>query len=271
MSEQLVGVVTGVSSGIGAATARKLVQAGYRVFGTVRSEGTAVPQGVEPLVLDVRDDALVERGISTVLSRAGRIDALVNNAGSSILGAIEETDLEQARTLFDVNFFGAVRVTRRVLPAMRSQRSGRVLFISSVVGFLPAPFMGFYSASKHAIEGYCESLDHEVREFGVRALLVEPGFMKTKIDASAARASGRIADYDGTRERVSAGIGKSVEKGDDPAVVADVVLTALRDGNPRLRYTAGRGTSTLSALRRYLPAGMFDRSLRKEFGVDAAK
>jgi NAD(P)-dependent dehydrogenase (short-subunit alcohol dehydrogenase family) len=269
MDERSVAVVTGVSSGIGAAIAQKLVEARYRVFGTVRSEQGAVPSGVERVVIDVRDDASVEHGIATVVSAAGRIDALVNNAGASILGAIEETELDQARALFDVNFFGAVRVTRRVLPLMRERRSGRIVFISSVVGFIPAPFMGFYSASKHAIEGYCESLDHEVRALGIRAILVEPGFMKTRIDANAARAAQRIADYDQARERVSASIGASVDKGGDPAVVASVVLAALRDASPRLRYTAGKGTATLSTLRRWMPAGLFDRSLRKEFHVDA--
>jgi NAD(P)-dependent dehydrogenase (short-subunit alcohol dehydrogenase family) len=271
MDQRPVALVTGVSSGLGAAIARRLVESRYRVFGTVRSDRSPPPEGVEAVVLDVRDDASVEAGVAAVLSRAGRIDALVNNAGGSVLGAIEETDLAQAQELFDVNFFGAVRVTRRALPPMREQRSGRVVFISSVLGFLPAPFMGFYAASKHAVEGYCESLDHEVREFGVRALLVEPGFMKTKIDASAPRAARRIGDYDATRDRVSAGIGASVEKGDDPTVVANVVLEALRDPSPRLRYTAGKGTATLSTLRRFMPPSLFDRSLRKEFRVDPAK
>src|SRR5689334_8812737 len=154
MSEQKVAVVTGVSSGIGRATAAELAARGFRVFGTVRSAGTGVPEGVLPIVLDVRDEASIEAGIADVVARAGRIDVLVNNAGGSIVGAIEETDTRQAQDLFDVNFFGAVRMTRAVLPTMRRQRAGRILFVSSVVGFLPAPFMGFYSASKHALEGY---------------------------------------------------------------------------------------------------------------------
>ena len=131
--------------------------------------------------MDVRDDGSVARAVSEVVARAGRIDVLVNNAGSSIVGAVEETGTDQAQGLFDVNFFGAVRVTRAVLPTMRQQRRGRIVFVSSVAGFLPAPFMGFYAASKHALEGYSESLDHEVRTLGVRSILVEPGFMKTRI------------------------------------------------------------------------------------------
>jgi NAD(P)-dependent dehydrogenase (short-subunit alcohol dehydrogenase family) len=269
--QQAVAIVTGVSSGLGAAVAKRLVAGGYRVFGTVRSEQSRVPDGVKTVVLDVRDDASVASGVAAVMARAGRIDVLVNNAGGSMVGAIEETEIAQAQELFDVNFFGAVRVTRHVLPVMRKQRSGRVAFISSVLGFLPAPYMGFYAASKHALEGYCESLDHEVREFGVRAVLVEPGFMKTKIDANAARAAQRIGDYDDARDRVIAGIGANVEKGDDANVVADVVVAALRDATPHLRYTAGKGSATLSTLRRFLPRSLFDRSLRKEFRVDPAR
>jgi len=269
MSNQQVAVVTGVSSGIGAAIARELATGGYRVFGTVRSETAAVPEGVERLVLDVRDDGSIDKAIDLVLRRAGRIDALVNNAGGSIVGAIEETDTAQAQALFDVNFFGAVRVTRAVLPAMRAQHAGRIVFVSSVVGFLPAPFMGFYAASKHALEGYCESLDHEVRALGIRALLVEPGFMKTKIDKNAAVAAKEIGDYAEARGRVGASINASIEKGEDPALVAKAVATALRAAHPKLRYPVGKGAGMLATLRRLMPASMFDRSLRKEFKVDA--
>src|SRR5437588_7395048 len=176
-----VALVTGVSSGIGNATARTLIGRGYRVFGTARSESSPMPARVERVLLDVRDGASIEAGVREVLTKAGRIDLLVNNAGGGMVGAIEETSLEQAQRLFDVNFFGAVRMTQAVLPAMRAQRSGRIVFISSIVGFLPAPFMGFYAASKHALEGLAESLDHETRTLGIRAALVEPGFMRTNI------------------------------------------------------------------------------------------
>src|SRR5262245_36505989 len=141
MAEQKVVIVTGVSSGIGSATAEELVKHGFRVFGTVRSQTSGVPQGVEPIVLDVRNEASINDAVAEVLRRAGRIDALVNNAGSTVLGTIEETAIEQAQDLFDVNFFGGARVTRAVLPTMRAQHAGRIVFVSSVVGFLPAPFM----------------------------------------------------------------------------------------------------------------------------------
>jgi NAD(P)-dependent dehydrogenase (short-subunit alcohol dehydrogenase family) len=268
MSEQKVVLVTGVSSGIGQAIALELAAAGYRVFGTVRSSKTELPAGIERVVLDVRDDASVTAAVREIQARAGRIDALVNNAGGSITGAIEETDTAQAQALFDVNFFGAVRLTQAVLPLMRAQRSGRIAFISSVVGFLPSPFMGFYGASKHALEGYAESLDHEVRKLGIRAILIEPGFMKTKIDQNAQKAARNIGDYAEVRERVGKGIAASVERGDDPKLVATAVREALTTGRPRLRYPVGKGAGMLGILRSFMPAGMFDRSLRKQFRLD---
>jgi NAD(P)-dependent dehydrogenase (short-subunit alcohol dehydrogenase family) len=269
MTEPKVALVTGISSGIGRATAAELARRGLRVFGSVRGPGSAELPGVEPIVLDVRDDASVERAVADVLARAGRVDVLINNAGTSIVGAIEETDTAQARELFDVNFFGAVRATRAVLPAMRAQRAGRIVFVSSVVGFLPAPFMGFYAASKHALEGYAESLDHEVRALGIRAFLVEPGFMRTRLDKNSTRAARSIDDYAGARRRVGASINSSVAGGEDPAIVATVIADALADEQPRLRYPVGRRAGMLARMRAFLPARVFDRGLRKQFHVEA--
>jgi NAD(P)-dependent dehydrogenase (short-subunit alcohol dehydrogenase family) len=268
MNSRRIALVTGVSSGIGRVVAGELAAGGFLVFGSVRRPDGEVPSGVERVVLDVRDQASIERAVAEILERAGRIDVLVNNAGGSILGAIEETDTAQAQALFDVNFFGAVRVTQAVLPAMRRQKSGRVLFISSVLGFLPAPYMGFYAASKHAVEGYAESLDHEVRSLGVRALLIQPAFMKTRLDQNSERARGNIADYQAARERVGAGINASVERGDDPQLVARAVLRAATAERPRLRYPVGKGAGMLAKLRSFLPSAMFDRSFRKEFHLD---
>jgi NAD(P)-dependent dehydrogenase (short-subunit alcohol dehydrogenase family) len=267
---QKVALVTGVSSGIGEATARALTREGYRVFGTIRSRDAVVPDGVESVTLDVRDEASVLAGVASVLSRVGRIDALVNNAGANLVGAIEETDTAQAQALFDVNFFGAARVTRAVLPAMRAQRAGRIVFVSSVVGFLPAPYMGFYAASKHALEGYSESLDHEVRALGVRAILIEPSFMKTRFDRSATVAAGTIGDYAEARAAVGAHINSSIERGGDPSDVADAITAALKARRPKLRYPVGKGAGMLATLRSFMPTGPFDRALRKEFQLDGA-
>jgi len=170
-----VALVTGASSGIGEAAARALVGAGFTVYGTSRRATTGEKRGdVVFLPLDVTDDESVADAVREVLDRSGRIDVLVNNAGLGVAGAAEESSLEQARALFETNLFGSIRMTRAVLPHMREQRSGRIINVSSIVGLIPVPYMALYASSKHALEGYSESVDHEVREHGVRVLLVEP-------------------------------------------------------------------------------------------------
>jgi NAD(P)-dependent dehydrogenase (short-subunit alcohol dehydrogenase family) len=137
------------------------------------------------LEMDVRNDASVQRAIQTVIAEARRIDVLVNSAGVTLLGSTEETSIAEAQSLFDTNVFGILRTTQAVLPHMRTQRSGRIVNVSSVLGFLPAPYMGLYSASKHAVEGMSETLDHEVRKLGIRVVLVEPSYTRTNLDTNA--------------------------------------------------------------------------------------
>lgn len=185
MSAAKVVIVTGVSSGIGRVTAEKFARQGCQVFGTVRNISKAAPlPGVQFVEMDVQDDASVQRGIQLVMDRAQRIDVLVNNAGVAMLGAAEETSIDEAKWMFETNVFGILRTSKAVLPYMRAQRSGRIVNVSSVLGFLPAPYMGLYAAAKHAVEGMSETLDHEVRQFGIRVSLVEPGFTKSNLDAN---------------------------------------------------------------------------------------
>src|SRR5438309_8647999 len=200
--------------------------------------------------------------------KAGHIDLLVNNAGGSLDGAFEETPLGQARDLFELNFFGAVRMTQAVLPAMRARKSGRIVFVSSVLGFLPAPFMGFYAASKHALEGLAESLDHETRTLGIRVALVEPGYTRTNFDANGPSAPALVADYAAALDRTRAKMRAALSAGDEPEMVAEAVLKAATSKKPRLRYPAGSRAGLLRRLRRYLPASILDGALRKEFGLD---
>src|SRR5438270_765233 len=167
-------LVTGVSSGIGREIAQLLAERGARVFGTVRNPQSAdsIPD-VELVSMDVTDDASVNAAIQSVEEKAGPVQLLVNNAGYSLMGALEEISVAEARQQFETNLFGVLRMTNAILPGMRQQGDGRIVNISSVVGFLPAPYMGIYAASKHAVGGYTETLDHEVRRFGVRHLEVE--------------------------------------------------------------------------------------------------
>lgn len=267
MAIPTVVVVTGVSSGIGRAAAKKFAKRDCQVFGTVRSIENASPlPGVELVEMDVCDDASVRRGIEFIIARTKRIDVLVNNAGTSMLGAVEETSTAEAASLFDTNVLGIVRTTQAVLTHMRAQRGGRIVNVSSVLGFLPAPYMGLYSATKHAVEGLTETLDHEVRQFGIRVTLVEPSFTKTNLDINAPQTSSKIADYDHERDLASRSVVNSVKGAPEPDGVAKTIVEAAL-GAWRMRRTPTGQASLLSKLRRFMPAGPVDASLRKAFGL----
>jgi NAD(P)-dependent dehydrogenase (short-subunit alcohol dehydrogenase family) len=267
MSNSQVVVITGVSSGIGRVTAIEFAKQGCRVFGTVRNmeKAQAIP-GVALVEMDVRDEASVQRGIQTIIAQAKRIDVLVNSAGVTLVGATEETSTDEAKTLFDTNLFGLLRTIQAVLPHMRAQRSGRIVNVSSVLGFLPAPYMALYSASKHAVEGLSETLDHEVRQFGIRVALVEPSFTKTNLDLNAPQTARKIQDYSREFGVVSQAIRKSVQKAPEPNGVADAIVDAAL-GPWKMRRTPKGEASLLAKLRRFMPAGPLEKGLRKTFGL----
>ncbi|MDT9697980.1 oxidoreductase [Streptomyces sp. P17] len=259
-----VALVTGASSGIGKTAALALVTAGYEVVGTSRNTAHVTPLGgVTFLDLDVTSDTSVSAAVGEVIDRFGRIDVLVNNAGIGSAGAAEESSAAQAQHLFDINVFGVIRMTNAVLPHMRAQGSGRIVNISSIVGFMPQPFMAVYAASKHAVEGYSESVDHEVREYGVRVLLVEPAWTNTAFDAASVRPDQPLDVYAQRRQVFEEYMAGAVRDGDDPAVVAKEIVAAATDAKPKLRYTAGAMTGRVHTMRRIVPARMFDQQLRK--------
>ncbi|MCQ8181802.1 oxidoreductase [Methylomonas sp. SURF-1] len=260
--DNAVALVTGASSGIGLVTAKALQQAGYRVFGTSRKAAANIA-GITMLTCDVTDETSVKNMVAEVLKQAGRIDLLVNNAGIGLLGGAEESSTAQAQALFDVNVFGITRVTNAVLPTMRNQRKGRIVNISSVMGLIPAPYNALYAATKHAVEGYSESLDHELRTLGIRVVLVEPAFTRTAFEASITKPDQPLAVYDSVRANMAALMQKGVNEGDAPEVVAYTVLKAATAATPRRRYTAGKQAGQVRFLRRFLPEAIVDKSLRK--------
>jgi NAD(P)-dependent dehydrogenase (short-subunit alcohol dehydrogenase family) len=262
-------LVTGASSGIGRATAEALARAEYMVYGTSRRGGQGDQLPFEVLSLDVTDDTSVTTAVAAVMQREGRIDLLVNNAGVGVAPAgAEESSIEQAQALFDTNFFGLVRMTRAVLPQMRKQGSGRIINIGSVLGLLPYPYGALYSATKHAVEGYSESLDHELRTRGIRVCVVEPAFTRTAFDANLMAPDKTLDAYRGVRTAMSELLQGALARGDDPAIVADVVLKAARAARPKRRYPAGQLAGRLSLLRRFAPAALVDAGIRKDFGLD---
>lgn len=260
-------IVTGASTGIGRITAEALARADYRVFGTSRSVRADGPAGTEMVACDVTDQASVDRLVAHVLAAAGQIDLLVNNAGLGLVGAAEESSIGQVQALFDVNLFGVMRVTNAVLPAMRQRGSGRIINISSALGLIPAPYLAHYAATKHAVEGYSQSLDHELREFGIRVLLIEPAYTRTDMESNSLEVDAPQPVYAANRQKMFAMNAQMLATGDDPAVVAEAVLRAATDSAPQLRYPAGKTARQISLLRRFVPTRMFDKSLRKQMGL----
>ena len=223
-------LVTGASSGIGQAVASAFAAKGFEVFGTSRNPQRTEPiAGVELVQLDVTDAASVTAAVATV-----------NNAGSGVLGAAEESSITQAQQLFDTNFFGLVRLTREVLPHLRAQGSGRIINIGSVLGLLPAPYGALYAASKHAVEGYSESLDHEVLTFGIRICLLEPAYTRTSFEQNMVLPDRSLDAYVSARKRASAVMHEIMKTADSPEVVAERVVEAATTTSPRQSTPAVR-------------------------------
>lgn len=265
-----IALVTGASSGIGKATAERLAAAGYKVYGTSRRGAQQNPQSFEMLSLDVTLDESVAAVVNELIRREGRIDLLVNNAGFGVAPAgAEESSIEQARSIFETNFFGIVRMTRAVVPHMRQQGDGRIINIGSVLGLLPMPYGALYSATKHAVEGYSESLDHELRTRGIRVSVIEPAYTKTAFDANLMEPDATLDEYRESRAAMNQLLQGAITKGDDPSVVAEVVLQAASAAHPKLRYTAGGLAGRLRFLRRFAPAVLVDAGIRRDFRLDA--
>lgn len=259
-----VALVTGASSGIGEAIAKTLVAAGYQVYGTSRRGTRADHQTYAMLALDVTDDASVEAAVAQLLRLEGRIDLLVNNAGFGLApAAAEESSIEQAKAIFDTNFLGIVRMTRAVVPHMRRQGVGRIINIGSILGVVSVPYVALYVASKHAVGGYSQALDHELRTHGVRVVVIEPGYTKTAFESNSLEADAKLDLYEEIRVKVTKVVNQAMATAEGPDVVADVVLKAARADRPKLRYTAGKAAAQLQFMRRFAPAGVLDTGIRK--------
>jgi NAD(P)-dependent dehydrogenase (short-subunit alcohol dehydrogenase family) len=265
-----IALVTGASSGIGRATAQRLAKAGYKVYGTSRRRAESNLHPFDMLALDVTRDESVQAAVNELMRLESRIDLLVNNAGFGVAPAgAEESSIEQARAIFDTNFFGIIRMTRAVVPHMRRQGSGRIINIGSVLGFLPMPYGALYAATKHAVGGYSESLDHELRTRGIRVSVIEPAYTKTQFDANFMEPDAKLDEYREVRASLDKIVKNVLAAADEPEVVAEVVLKAAGAARPKLRYAAGGLANRLRLLRRFAPAGVLDAGIRKDLRLDA--
>ena len=286
MSEQtgsMTVLITGATDGLGRATAIYLAERGLHVIGTGRNAAkrAEVEQiarerklPLEMLEMDVTSDASVNAAVSEAERRAGRIDALVNNAGFALIAPVEEVTLDDLRAQFETNLFGVLRVTQRVLPAMRARRSGRILNVSSIAGKFAWPLFGPYSASKHALEGLSDALRLELYGFGIPVVLIEPGFIpsnmgnvSTEIGAAyigRAKESPYVKVYSGFRAQWKQTMGRAKSKPED---CARVVHRALTDAQPKARYTVTRRAAILSIAKRMLPDSVIDRRTLRAYGL----
>ena len=262
-------LVTGASSGIGKATALLLKREGFTVFGTTRRPEAIGGQDFPMLALDVRSDASVKACFDAVFSKVGRLDVLVDSAGYALTGAAEETTLAEAKDQFETNFFGAVRVVNAALPAMRTARAGKIIILGSLAGLIAIPFSAFYSATKFALEGYSEALWHELRPFGISVTLVEPGFVRTRLNDASQIPAGPLPVYEASEKRALRAIDGAISRGIPPERVARCVLGIVRSDRPRLRYRVGTDATWLPRLKNVAPWGFFAAGVRRSFGLDS--
>jgi NAD(P)-dependent dehydrogenase (short-subunit alcohol dehydrogenase family) len=256
-------LVTGASSGLGAAIAGGLAACGYRVVGTSR-QSREPAAGIRMVVMDVDSDESVEAAIAAVIAEVGRIDAVVNNAGFGIAGAIEDTTSGEAQAQLCTNFLGTHRVCRAVLPHLRAQGGGRIINVSSLAGIVPLPFQAFYSASKFAIEAYSEALRIEAKPFGVHVSMIEPGDYATGFTAHR-RMTGATTPASPYHARVSRAVAimaRDEQANRDLGPVVATVRRALEAGKPKLRYpTATPVQRMLVALKPLLPDAIVEKLL----------
>lgn len=257
-------LVTGASSGIGYACATALSARGHRIYGASRHAPTT-PSAFTPLTMDVTKEASVIAGIHTILEREDRLDCVLNNSGMGFGGAVEDTELEETQALFDVNFFGVVRVCRAVLPSMRKQHSGLIINMSSIGGLMGLPYQAPYSASKYALEGFTESLRLELTGSGIHAVLVEPGDVSTAFTANrlhAAAAANPDSPYAPRFRRALMKIEADERHGFSPEKVAHTVARIVAARKPRMRTLVGPFPQRLAArIKPFLPSLLFERLL----------
>jgi NADP-dependent 3-hydroxy acid dehydrogenase YdfG len=273
-------LISGCSSGIGAATAAALVQAGHTVYATARKVETLAELealGAHPLELDVTSEDSMLAAVKRVEAEQGQVGTLINNAGFAEYGPIEESDLERVRAMFDTNVFGLARLTQLVLPAMRRSRSGRIVNVGSMGGRLTFPVGGYYHATKYAVEAITDALRVEVKPFGIDVILVEPGLIRTNfesrmnegLEAGTARkgSATAYADLLAASEKTTTGGYANDFMATGPETVAAVIVKAVQTLRPRSRYVVTPAAKVLINLRRFGGDRIWDRTMRKQFGL----
>jgi NAD(P)-dependent dehydrogenase (short-subunit alcohol dehydrogenase family) len=279
-----IAVVTGSSSGIGFETALLLARSGFHTYATMRnlekSKNITEIANTEKLPLqvvqlDVNDDISVKNAIDKIVAAAEneRIDVLVNNAGYGLFGPLEDISIEEIKAQFETNFFGVIRVTQQVLPVMRKQNSGTIVNVSSVGGRIGIPVLSAYQSTKFALEGLSESMSYELEPFGIRVVIIEPGFIRTNIinsSTSAEKALDSKSPYFSLTQKVKNHFKSMMENASSsspPEEVAKVILQAITSENPQLRYTVGNDAATIIQARMNMPDNKFKKMIMQNFSL----
>ncbi|MFC0430958.1 oxidoreductase [Kutzneria buriramensis] len=272
-----VALVTGASSGIGEATALKLRKAGYTVYGAARRVQRMqhlTKQGIQLLAMDVTDDTSMRDGVEKIIADTGRLDVLVNNAGYGSYGAVEDVPLQEAREQFEVNVFGAARLTQLVLPHMRAQRSGTIVNITSMGGRIYTSLGAWYHATKFALEALSDCLRMEVKPFGIDVVVIEPGGVRSEwggIAAQKVRTVSGTGPYAPQGNAVADSLSSEANERrlSSPDLIAKTIVKSVRARRPKTRYAVGFGAKPMIFLHNTLPNRAFDAFMRRATGVPA--
>ena len=269
-------LITGVTSGIGRATAAYLASRQMQVFGTVPEPVDGLqqhPDGYHIMTMDVRDDAAVRQAVGAIMARAGHVDVLVNNAGVGFNAPVEETTIEDARRVFEINTLGPLRVIQAVLPSMRQRRRGLIINTSSIGGQIAIPFDGVYSASKFALEGLSEALSLELLPFGIKVVILEPGNINTSMTlrSSTKQTHDTKSPYFQFHENAYAAAVANEREGSSPLMIARKIEAIIAERKPALRYVGGTLIERLMIpVKHFLPGRLFERLVAREYRLDAA-
>ena len=270
-----IALVTGASSGIGEATALELAKAGYTVYAAARRVermSHLTTSGIRPIPMDVTDDPSMQKGVARIISEAGRIDVLVNNAGYGSYGALEDVPLEEARYQFEVNVFGAARLTQLVLPHMRANGSGKIVNITSMGGKIHTPLGAWYHATKFALEAISDCLRLELKPFGIDVIVIEPGGIRSEwagIAADKVRAVSSTGPYAAQGNAVANSLASesNQRRSSPPELIARTITRSVKARRPKTRYAVGFGAKPMIFLHDVLPDRGFDAVMRRATGV----
>ncbi|TRX03703.1 SDR family NAD(P)-dependent oxidoreductase [Flavobacterium gawalongense] len=242
-------LVTGASSGFGLLVANELHKKGYNVIGTSRNpEKNQSSLPFKILALDITDDNSIKSFGKQLFTEIKQLDVLINNAGFYLSGLAEETTIEQGRKQLETNFWGTIKLTNELLPYFRKQRFGKIITIGSIMGLLSFPNGAYYSASKHALEGYFKALRFELNQFNIKVVMVEPTAFKTNIIDNSIVAEKKITDYDSYRTKINVFANHFFDKAPEPTPVIDTLLKLIEDKNPKFNHPVGKGLSLLLGL-----------------------